>query len=314
MKKSDALRSLFALSVLLAAGCATTTDMASLKNDVSNLQIESINQKREINQIKTSLPGIASDLSALKEQGFTAMRESQASLLTQTSDLSKEVQMLKGRFDENKYFLDKTMKDFLTEKEVQQAKMSSLENEMKDLKTKLASLAADVNKIAGAVERIEAAKSPEPPKQPEASAETKAAENNPQNLYDDAQIDFKEKRYPESRAKFEKFIKDYPNHSLAPNSYFWIGETYYAEKKYEDAILAYESLLKKYPQHDKAKGSMLKQGFAFIEMGDKKTGKVILERLIEKHPQSTEAEFAEDKIAEILSKNNAATKSKKKKR
>jgi tol-pal system protein YbgF len=99
-----------------------------------------------------------------------------------------------------------------------------------------------------------------------------------------------------------------------PNAYFWIGEAYYADKKYEDAILSYETLLRKHPMHEKARGAMLKQAYAFIELGDKKTGKVILEKVMEKYPKSHEANLAEKKIAEMLSKNSTQTKSKTKKK
>ncbi|MBI3592296.1 MAG: tol-pal system protein YbgF [Nitrospirae bacterium] len=286
--------------LVFVTGCASTSDLESLK---SNIAMESLSEKKEIAQIKASLAEISKDMSVLKEQGFGAIKESQSSLLTQTSDLSKEIQILKGRFDESKYFMDKSIKDLLSEKELQQARMASLENEIKELKSKTSGLSGEK----------EAASAPDSPKQAGApSSETKNHEGTDysasQKLYDDAQIDFKEKRYAEARQKFEKFTKDFPKHTLTPNSYFWTGESYYAEKKYEDAILSYENFLKKYPSHDKTRGAMLKQAFAFIEIGDKKTGKVILERVIEKYPQSAEAELAEKKIAEVLSKNKATTK------
>jgi tol-pal system protein YbgF len=296
--------------LVFITGCATTSDIDNLRNNITTLQVESVNQKKEIAQIKSELSNISKDITTLKEYSLSAMKESQSSILMQTSDLSKELQLLKGRFDENKYFMDKTIKDLLSERELQQAKITGLENEIKELKTKIGSHAP---------EKKEATDSGEGPKdagaaQPEAK-DLKAADTaDPQKLYDDAQIDFKEKQYINAIQKFEKFIKNFPKHTLAPNSYFWIGESYYADKKYEDAILAYESFLKKYPGHEKAKGAMLKQAFAFVEMGDRKTGKILLEKVIEKYPNSREAELAEKKIAEILSKNNIGTKSSAKKK
>lgn len=277
---------LFLLFALVMTGCASSGDIESLKKDVD---VERINKTQEIAQLRTSLDELKSDLSSLKEQGVSALRDSQSSLLTRVEDLSREVQVLQGRFDENKYSSDKAIKDLLAEKDVQQARMASLENDIKDLKVK---------------------NTPAP--SPEASAEGPAAPPEdykeaastdytvPQKLYDDAQIDFKVKHYDEAKKKFEKFINNFPKHTLTPNAYFWIGETCYAEKKYEDAILAYESFLKKYPANNKVRGAMLKQAYSFIEIGDKKTGKVILERIIEKYPQSAEAKLAEKKIAEIL--------------
>lgn len=314
-QKTDNLCSVFCvlssvLCLLILSGCATTSDIDNLKNNITNLQVESINHKKEIARINTELTNISKDITTLKEYSLSAMKESQSSILIQTSDLSKELQTLKGRFDENKYFMDKTIKDLLSERELQQAKIAGLENELRELKSKISSQPAE-NKEMPAVQ--EGRKDAETA-QPEAKDQKTASTTDPQKLYDDAQIDFKEKRYVDARQKFEKFSKDFPKHALAPNSYFWLGESYYADKKYEDAILAYEAFLKKYPNHEKTKGAMLKQAFAFVEIGDKKTGKVLLEKVMEKYPNSREADLAEKKIAELLSKNNTGKSSTKKKK
>src|SRR5208282_2672835 len=290
-----ALCGLFLLFALFMTGCASTDYVESIKSDVDT---ERSNDRKEMAELKTSVDNLSRDVASLKEQSVSALKEGQSSLLSQVGDLSKEIQVLEGRFDENKYSLDKTIKDLFAEKDLQQARIAALENEVKELKGNV------VPPPAAAVTAPEGAAAP-------AEEQKKASATDytiSQKLYDDAQIDFKGKHYEEAKQKFEKFTADFPKHTLTPNAYFWIGETYYAEKKYEDAILAYENFLKKYPSHDKAKGAMLKQAYAFLEIGDKKTGKVILERVIEKYPRSAEAELAEKKIAEILH-----TKKKKKK-
>lgn len=280
---------LFALS-----GCASTGQLDAIQK---NVDVERV----QVDQLKASVDAMSRDVGVIKDQGVVALRESQSSLLTQVSDLSKAIQVLEGRFDENKYNLDKTIKDLLAQKDLQEARIAGLENDIKDLKAKLAGQAPPEG-----TPKAETA----PPGEQAAAATTDYTV--PEKLYDDAQIDFKGKKYVEARQKFEKFTTDFPKHTLAPNAWFWIGETYYGQKKYEDAILAYETFLKKYPTHDKVRAAMLKQGYAFIETGDKKTGKVILERLIEKYPQSAEAEAAEKKIAEMLNGSKGLGKKKKK--
>lgn len=304
--KVSAALLLYCFTALFLTGCVTTEDMDQVKGNVFRLQMESATQKKDISEIKSSLSDISKDITSLKEYSLSAMKESQSSLVTQTSDISKEVQALKGRFDENKYFMDKTIKDLLSERELQQARIAKLENELKEIKT-----GSEKKEIPTSHESRKETASPE-------TKEAKAdASNDANKLYDDAHIDFKEKKYAEARRKFDKFTKDFPKHEFLPNAYFWTGESDYADKKYEDAILSYESFLKKYPKHEKAKGAMLKQAFSFVEIGDKKTGKVLLEKVIEKYPNSREAELAEKKIGEMLSKNNtggSASKTAKKKK
>jgi tol-pal system protein YbgF len=245
------------------------------------------------------------DITQLKDQmnSITAIRESQSILLSQTSDYSKELQSLRGRFDESKYFQDKSLKDIMSETELLKARITALENQMKEARTKPAD-ARDSGKPGDAADKT----SSDNGVRSERSAESAA------KLYDEAHIALKEKKFGDARKMFERFIREYPRESLASNSYFWIAETYYSEKKYEDAILAYEDFLKKYPNHSKASGALLKQGYAFIELGGSKNklaGKDILESLIEKYPKSKEAALAQKKIKEI-SKAAPPAKSKKK--
>lgn len=289
--------------VLVLAGCATTSDIENLQNRITSLQIESASQKKEISDIKNSLSETNRDVAALKERtegvvkeyAINAIRESQSSLLSLTSELSREIQALKGRFDESKYFIDSRLKELIAERELLLARIATLEGELKDIKTKILSLAGSLEKK----EQPNAEIFNEPPLEKKRNDISVA---DPQKLYDEAHIDFKEKRYNDAGQKFERLIRDFPNHALAANAYFWISEIHYAEKRYDDAILSYETFLKKYPGHEKAKTAMLKQAYSFIEMGDKKTGRVLLEKIIERYPNSSEAALAKKKTLEILPK------------
>src|SRR5271157_4739644 len=119
---------LLSLCILMLSGCASTGDIEALNKNVGV-------QRVELDQLKASVDSMSRDVTLVKEQGVGALKESQASLLSQVSDLSKAIQVLEGRFDENKYNVDRTIKDLLAEKDLQQARLASLENEIKALKT-----------------------------------------------------------------------------------------------------------------------------------------------------------------------------------
>ncbi|HTZ18929.1 MAG TPA: tol-pal system protein YbgF [Dissulfurispiraceae bacterium] len=285
-----------ALSVisLVMFGCATGSEMEATRSNVSQLQIQSVTRDKDISQLKEQVDSLSKDMGTL-----TAIRESQTNLLTQVGDYSKDLQALRGRFDENKYFMDKTIKDLTSEIELQKARITALENDLKTLKSPTAAKGESKGAAEGADKT--------------SAVDTEKGPDDAAKLYDEAHIAFKAKKYSEARKMFERYVKDHPKETLTANSYFWIGETYYSEKKYEDAILAYEDFLKKYPKHEKVRGAMLKQGFSFLELKDKKTGKVILESLIEKYPKSKEAEVAQKRLKELSATPPAATKPKKKK-
>ncbi len=297
--------SLFLLSLFLIFflnACATTSDLENLRNDLRNTKVLALHQQKDISDLKTKVSEFSTELNtlkeiAVKEPAFGAIKESQGSILDQVSRLHMEVQTLKGRLDESKHISDKSMKEMLSERELQNAKIAAIEKELHDIKLKIGVVSAE--KKEALPEQKPAQETPTTP-QPKTSDRTEL--NDPQKIFESAQADFKEKKFADARLGYERIIKDFPKNQNAVLSQFGIAETYYSEKKYEDAILAYENFIRKYPTNDRVRMAMLKQGYSFFELGDKKTGKIILEKLIEKYPRSAETEMAKKKLSEVLSR------------
>ncbi|MGC2062576.1 MAG: tol-pal system protein YbgF [Thermodesulfovibrionales bacterium] len=292
------------LFLLMFAACAMNSDMDLLRRDVDNLKRDTFESKKEVDGLKERTAR------AVKEESFTALRDSQGELNSRISDITSGLQELRGRFEEGRYYQEKLLKDSTAEKDLLRAQISGLEIQVRTLKERLVLLEeAGKNRAQAEIEKPDAEKT-SPPEQaksedvrPENAGgkerEIKVATGDPAKPYDAAYQLFRDKKYKESRGKFEAFIKDSPKHKLAGNAQFWIAETYYVEKDYESAILAYETLLKKYPDTEKTVGALLKQGFAFAEIGDKKTARVILEKLVQKFPDTKDAALAKKRLAEF---------------
>lgn len=273
--------------LLLSIGCVTTSDFDSLRNDVNSLKRETFELRKETSDLRKDINSLKEQSTGVvKEESFNAIRESQTMLLSRISDLSKDLQVLSGRFEESKFFMDKSFKEWNTEKELMRGQINSLEAKVKELNDKITRLSTE-----------KPPQKAEEEKPPEKATEEKG--DGPLKAYEQAYELYREKKYREARDRFNIFLKEFPKNDLADNAQFWIGETYYAEKDFEGAILAYENVIKNYPQSEKLPGAMLKQGMAFLELGDKKTAKVIFERLIEKFPDSKEAEIAKKKKTEL---------------
>lgn len=274
--------------LLLLAGCVTTSDIDSLRGDVNSLKRETYELRKEASNLRKDINGLKEQSTGIvKEESFNAIREGQTMLLSRITDLSKDLQVLSGRFEESKFFVDKSLKEWSVERELIRGQINSLEARLKELNDKVAKLTE---------QKTLPSQREEPQK---AERGEKKGEADPLRAYEESYNLFKEKRYKEARDGFSSFLRDFPKSDLADNAQFWIGETYYAEKDFEGAILAYEMVIKNYPQSEKLPGAMLKQGMAFLELGDKKTAKVIFERLIEKFPDSKEAEVAKKKRTEL---------------
>ena len=289
------MKKIFLVLLVLVSGCATTADFEMLKADINQLKKDSYDARKESSELKADLAELKAG--AVKEDAFNAIRESEASLRSEVSGISKDLQTITGRFDENKYFTEKSLKDKSSEMELLRLQITALETQVKE--SQEGKRAETDSKTKGKQDiKKEKKTEPEEAKTPEAKPEIK----DPAKIYEAVYSTFKEKKFKEAREKFEAFIKEFPKDSLAGNAQFWIGESYYAEEDYAGAIVEYDALLKNYPNSGKAIGALLKQGYAFIEMGDKKAAKGILEQLREKYPKSKEAELAKRKLEDMNKK------------
>ncbi|MGD1074782.1 MAG: tol-pal system protein YbgF [Thermodesulfovibrionales bacterium] len=291
------------LCLVLFAGCVSTSDFDSMQTDVSQLKKETADLRKDMVATKELLAGAA------KEETFNAIRESQTSLYSQVSDLSKDLQILRGRFDENKFFIDKTLKDDATERELLRSQIGGLETRLKELNDKLAKLVGSSSTSNPPAESPEKKDETElkgdgSSKNVKAAAGEESIEDDPVKAYEAAYELFADKQYKESREKFNAFVKRFPKDTRVSSAQFWIAEDHYAEKDYEGAILAYETVIKKYPNSEKVPSAFYKQGLSFMELSDKKTAKAIFQTLIEKYPDSKQAKLAKEKIAEIDKKSS----------
>ncbi|MDH5202400.1 MAG: tol-pal system protein YbgF [Nitrospirota bacterium] len=275
----------------LLFGCAMTSDVVMLRNDMSALRKDNTEIKKDLSNLKEKTAY------AVKEDSLNAIRENQTEMHSRLLVISKDLQVLTGRFDENKYSSEKALKSSASEIDLLKAQITAIEGQIKDIRDRLniaESPKQQKEPLKEQPKRIEK-KGQEPKKEKQQQAEV----TDKTKAYEAAYNAFKNKKYKESREKFETFIKKFPKDDRTDNAQFWIGETYYNEKDFEGAILAYETLLKKYTKSEKVPGALLKQGFSFIEIGDRKTGKTILEKLRERYPDAKEAALAKKKIEEL---------------
>ena len=294
--------------------CVTVQEVDMLKQDISRLQRDNIAVRGELDQLKEKATASAS------EESFNVIRRSQAEIQSQVFGITKEIQVLSGRFDENKDFTEKTLRNATMEMDLLRSQVTASETQIRDLNNKLNSMD---DRIRQARDQQKEQIKPVPEKKPEEPQKAQAAEektakasapaaNTAKTKYDAAMKLYKEKKYKAAREKFSAFLKEFPKDQLADNALFWTAETYYKEKDFEGAIAEYAELLKTYPNSGKAPSALLKQGYSLIELDDKKGGKIILEQLVERYPKTQEAIEAQKKLKELNKINRKPVKKKKK--
>jgi tol-pal system protein YbgF len=119
------------------------------------------------------------------------------------------------------------------------------------------------------------------------------AKGSPEELYKQGFDAFQKGSYDNAIEIFTQFAKQNPDSPLAPNAYYWMGESYMNVKNYEKAIVQFQEVIDKFPKSDKAGRAMVRQAEAFGILGDKKSSTTLLKRVIELFPKTEEARMAE---------------------
>ena len=129
----------------------------------------------------------------------------------------------------------------------------------------------------------------------------KKLKNEPQNkammTYQQALEYYKNKNFEKSIDLFAAFIRAYPQHKMASNARYWLGENYYSLAEFAQAIAEFKRVLKDYPKSEKASSSLLKIGMSYQAIGFDEKARVFYQKLVEKFPDSNSAALARGKLA-----------------
>ncbi len=341
----------FPLIVLLfiLGGCVTQGDLEPLQRDTNNTTKELLAMQRNLYDLNTEIKNLSGKIEGLDkknndlqgqirtlsaetkakmgyfekevETSSQPMRRYQADLGARLDKLQLDVQNLTGRFEESKYFAQKTFGETKTLRDSYQAKIDDLEKRV----AALSSTVENLEKKPGQPEKeskaatkpeeeaeesgqpkakLEPSKGQPPvakkvekgekPEKPEKKAVTSADE-----AYKKAYDLFAKGDIEGARGGFQKFLEAYPKSKYAENAHYWLGECYFAEKKYDDAILEYDEVIKKFPKGNKVPDALFRQGMAFLEMKDAVNAKLIFKEVIKRFPKSDQASRARKKLKEI---------------
>lgn len=89
----------------------------------------------------------------------------------------------------------------------------------------------------------------------------------PEAEYEQAYALLRRADYPAAESALQAFLERHPDHELAGNAYYWLGETHYVRQDYQRAAVAFARAYKGFPDGNKAAENLLKLGMAFASMG-----------------------------------------------
>ena len=135
----------------------------------------------------------------------------------------------------------------------------------------------------------------------------------PQDIYQASYIDFSKGSYALAMAGFREFLRRFPDHTLAGNAQYWIGESHFslarghanagqpdkAKQELEQAVQEFRKVLASYPRGEKAPSALYKEALALLELKQPGLAQQRLEYLVTNFPQAEETPLARERLAAI---------------
>lgn len=135
----------------------------------------------------------------------------------------------------------------------------------------------------------------------------------PTDIYQAAYIDFSKGSYPLAVTGFREFLRRYPDHDLADNAQYWIGEAHFsmarghvnagatdkAQAELAQAVQEFKKVIANYPRGDKAPTALYKEALALLDLKQPDLAQQRLRYLVENFPQAEETPLARERLSAL---------------
>ena len=93
--------------------------------------------------------------------------------------------------------------------------------------------------------------------------------------------------YDQAEQALQSFLQQHPDHRLAGNAKYWLGETHYVRGHYQDAAVAFAEGYQTYPNSTKAPDNLLKLGKSLSALGETNDACGTYGELLRRFPNAT---------------------------
>ncbi|MDB3955054.1 tol-pal system protein YbgF [Alphaproteobacteria bacterium] len=125
--------------------------------------------------------------------------------------------------------------------------------------------------------------------------------DNPEEIYQRAYNILSKGDIEAARIAFKAFIKDYPDHNLTSNAYYWLGQTFYVRQYYQNAATTFAEGYLKFPKGSKAADQLFKLAISLDSLKKATEACATFKKLDEEFPDapsriSNRAQTYKDKL------------------
>lgn len=121
----------------------------------------------------------------------------------------------------------------------------------------------------------------------------------PEELLDAALESLERGSLTTARAGFEEFLRLFPQHPLAADAQFHVGETYEEEGEPTRALEAYARVLQLHPASARAPAALYRGAIIEAGRGNRDEARMLFSRIVSAYPDTPEAELAREQLDEM---------------
>lgn len=241
----------------------------------------------------------------------------QLALKRAREDLDKQTTGIDARVNEQMTRSQRQGDDLARRLEALSTTMTALSGKVDELATRVEALSRRATATPPATPAPTAPRPAPPtapaPAPPGTGSRPSTGAIQPQDVYQTAYIDYSKGSYPLAIAGFREFLRRYPDHDLADNAQYWIGEAHFsvarghvnanqADKAHEElerAVQEFRKVIANYPRGDKAPTALYKEALALVELKQPALAQSRLQYLIDNFPQAEEAPLARERLSAL---------------
>ena len=109
---------------------------------------------------------------------------------------------------------------------------------------------------------------------------------SPEDQFQKAFDNIRDKKWQDAKSSFEQFISDNPENQLSGSAHYWLGELYILEKNYREAALIFAEGFQKFPDSIKAAEMLFKLSQSLYQVEKTTEACKTMEKLIIDFPKN----------------------------
>jgi tol-pal system protein YbgF len=120
---------------------------------------------------------------------------------------------------------------------------------------------------------------------------------SPEQIYAAAMAAFQAEEQGQAVLEFTELTKRFPEHPLASNAQYWIGEAYYRQRDFRQALVEFQKVIDGYPKSSQVPEALLKIGLCYRALKDPPRARETWEQVSREYPGTTAATQARSLLA-----------------